>query len=156
MVALVVVLVLVAAAAWAEGRRRAPAERVALAACAARADAAAAQAERRVAAITSYVAPALGAKGPRLDQSLLELVSREARSSLAPVDAALAGCRATRIWWFNQSHEETLDAYVDFLVAQRDRLEDIQRDGHGSARGYTEVRRLGEQAAATLSATIEN
>jgi hypothetical protein len=151
-VALVVVLVLVAAGGWAEGRRRAPAERSALEGCAQSAVGAASTAERRVAAITAYVVPALGTRDRGLDQSLRELIGREAGRGLVPVDAALADCRAVRIWWFNESHDEALDAYVAFLLAQRDRLDDLRRDGQASARGYTEVRRLGEQAAARLAA----
>jgi hypothetical protein len=140
--------VLVAAVGWAEGRRRAPSERSAIAACARQGEEASARAEERVAAMTSYVLPALGTRDRQLDRSMLGLISGEARRGLARVEEALAACRAVSVWWFNQSHGEARAAYVTFLEAQRERLREVERDGYAFAAGYSEVRRLAEAAEA--------
>jgi hypothetical protein len=150
-VALVVALVLVAAGGWAEGRRRAPAERAALTACAARADAATSYAERRVAATSSYIAPAFVTAEPALRESMRGLLSRAADRVVEPVEAALARCRSVGLWPFNRSHDETRDAYVTYLVAERDRLHAVVRDGSAYDQGYAEVQRLADAARARLS-----
>jgi hypothetical protein len=149
-VALVVLLVLVAAGGWAEGRRRAPAERSALAACAARADAATSRAEGQVAATASYIAPAFVTAEPGLRESMRGLLSRAADKGVEPVEEALVRCRSVELWPFNRSHDEARDAYVTYLVAERDRLHAIVRDGSAYAQGYTEVQRLGDAAEARL------
>jgi hypothetical protein len=149
-VALVVVLVLVAVGAWAEGRRRWPTERSALTACATRAEAATSHAERQVAATASYIAPAFVTAEPGLRESMRGLLSRAADKVVEPVEAALAGCRSVELWPFNRSHGEARDAYVTYLVAERDRLDAIVRDGSAYDQGYAEVQRLADEAAAAL------
>jgi hypothetical protein len=148
------VVALVAAGTWAEGRRRAPAERSALSACAVGADRAAVHAERQVATTASYVAPALASADASLRDSMLGLVSRSAELVVDRVEEALATCRSVEVWPFNRSHDETRDAYVAYLVAERDRLRLIARDGAAFHRGYAEVRRLAaaaEEASSRLS-----
>lgn len=140
-------LVLVTAGIWAEGRQRAPVERSALTACATLADHVTSRAERQVAATASYVAPALGSAEPALRASMVGLVSRAARQVVGPVEEALAECRSVDVWPFNRSHDEARDAYVAYLVAERDRLRAIGRDGSAFDRGYAEVRRLADEAA---------
>jgi hypothetical protein len=149
-VALVVVLVVVAVGGWAEGRRRAPAEWTALTACATRADEVTSRAESQVAATTSYVAPAFVRAEPALRESMRRLVSRTAGRAVEPVEEALAGCRAVEVWPFNRAHHEARDAQVAYLVAERDRLLAIVRDGAAFYNGYDEIQRLADEARASL------
>lgn len=149
-VALVVVLVMVAVGGWAEGRRRAPAERSALTACADRAHAVTSRAEVQVATTSSYVAPGFVTAEPGLRESLRGLLSRSAAEVVEPVEDALAGCRSVELWPFNRSHHDARDAHVAFLVAERDRLLAIVRDGSAFDQGYAEVQRLADEARASL------
>ena len=151
MVALVVALLVVAVGGWAEGRRRAPDERAALTACAARADAATSHAERQVAATASYIAPAFVNANPGLSESMRGLLSRAAANVVEPIEEALARCRSVELWPFNRPHDETRDAYVTYLVAERDRLHAIVDDGSAYGQGYAEVQRLADTARARLN-----
>ncbi len=148
---LVTALVLVAAVGWAEGRRRAPDERAALAACAARADAVTSHAERQVAATASYIAPAFVNAKPGLSESMRGLLSRAAAEVVEPVEEALERCRSVELWPFNRSHDETRDAYLTYLAAERDRLQAIVDDGSSFGQGYAEVQRLADAARARLN-----
>jgi hypothetical protein len=149
-VALVAVLVVVSVGAWAEGRRRAPAERSALTACAARADAVTSRAESLVAATSSYVAPVYVQADSAQRESMRGLISRAAAHVVEPVEEALAACRSVEVWPFNRSHFEARGAYVTYLVAERDRLHEIVRDGSAFEHGYAQVQRLAAAADATL------
>jgi hypothetical protein len=150
-VALVAVLVVASAGAWAEGRRRAPAERSALTACAARADAVTSRAESQVAATSSYVAPVYVLADSARRESMRALVSRAAAGVVAPVEEALATCRSVEVWPFNRSHFDVRGAYVTYLVAERDRLEEIVRDGSAFEHGYAGIQRLAAAAEARLN-----
>lgn len=139
-------LALLAALAWAEGVRRLPVERAGLDACAGHASAAVAGSDVRLAAISSYIAPAVGVGTADLDTGLRRLVSEQARRARGPVDEALRTCRDLVIWPLNDDHRAARSAYLDLLEAQRSHLGSVITDGLPYGPGYDEVAELRREA----------
>lgn len=137
--AVVVVAIAVGVALWAEGVRRADGERRAIDACAASATDAVDRAERRLAAMASYVRPAFGNAPAEVDAGLLRLVADQAPVGAPAVDRALAECRAIDVWRFNADHREAREAWVAYAAAEQRRLQAITDDGAGYFTGFEAV-----------------
>lgn len=135
---------------WGVYAARAAEERTALARCAEEADRAVGNAEGRLAATATYIAPSLGVATPRLDTSLLMLIEYRVDAVVGPVTEALTTCRGVDLWPVSQSRQEARAAYVALLEAERRRLEEISQDGAALYRGYDAIRDLSDKAAALL------
>ncbi len=142
----VALLLLAGLAAWLEGARRAGEEVARLAECRDQGLEAVEQAERRLAATATYIAPSLSRARLGLEQSLLRVLGAEAERQSGPVQSALTTCRGVEVWPVNRSRREARSAYVDLLEAEQARLEGIVVDGGAFYSGYDEVQRLRERA----------
>jgi hypothetical protein len=126
--AVVAAVVVIGAAGWyADGRRR-DQEFDQLAGCASQAEAARAAAERRVAAMASYVRPSLAVfEAP--DRQLYPLIAHEAAVGRPDVESAARSCADVRVLAVHGALRRARSDYVLYLSAETERLADIEADG---------------------------
>lgn len=121
-------VVLIGTAGWyADGRRR-DQEFDRLVGCAATAEAARVAAERRVAAMASYVRPSLAVfEAP--DRQLYPLIAHEAAVGRPDVESAARGCSDVSVLPIHGELSRARSDYVRYLSAESERLVGIEADG---------------------------
>lgn len=152
----VLLLVLVVAGAGVAvvvvGDRREPDERAALRTCADDLLAAVEDAERRVSAMVSYIAPSVSSSSVSTYEGLYVRVSEQADAALPNVEAARELCAAVAVWWTNRNHRAARDALLLLADVSRDRLERIGQDGSTYVDGYERLVAVREDAESRLTA----
>jgi hypothetical protein len=148
-----VVVVIVSSAGWyLDGRRRMQ-EFTALAQCVATAEDSWRDADARVTAMASYVAPSAASSRSRsVQRGLYRLVAREAARGEPFVQQALERCRAVPVLPFHPALRAARAAYVACLQAEVDRLAATRSDGSRAFSNSDRLSRLRDRAFAELSA----
>lgn len=145
LVAVLVVVAVLGAGAWLADTRVRDGDERAVAACRDAATQADVRASSVVGFMVQYVEPSLYAvpEGPRRD-GLVALVADAASRALPSVRAALDRCRGTAVRWWHLDLADRRAAYVDYLDARVQRLEEVAADGHAY---YHDQPRLAELRA---------
>lgn len=141
----VVAVLLVLVALWSVSERQSDREKTALADCARAAEGAVGRAERRLAALASYIAPSVDSSTYRTFEGLHDVLSRDAGQHLPVVQRAHAVCGELSVWWLHTGVRREQDAYVALLTAELERLNRITLDGTEFYEGYDEIMRLIEK-----------
>ena len=124
----VAAVVVIGAAGWYAAGRRRDHEFDQLLGCASKAEAARVAAERRVAAMASYVRPSLAVfEAP--DRQLYPLIAHEAAVGRPDVDTAARGCADVHVLAIHGELSRARSDYLRYLSAESARLADIEADG---------------------------
>lgn len=140
------VLVTALACFWVVSERRADKERAEVARCSSAVVRAVDSAEKRLAALASYIAPAVDSSSYRTFEGLYATLSAEAERNLPRVRTALQSCHRVEVWWLHRSVLRGRDAAVALGDAELGRLEAVQADGTTFHDGYDVIARLRDEA----------
>lgn len=144
-------VVLIGAAGWyADGRRR-DHEFDQLVGCASKAEAARVAAERRVAAMASYVRPSL-AVFDAPDRQLYPLIAHEAAVGRPDVESAARGCADVHVLAIHEELSRARSDYLRYLRAESGRLADIEANGSHAFDDTDALQALRTSAFAALAA----
>lgn len=134
------------------GERRAAAERAGLRACGEELFAAVERAERRVAGMVSYIAPAVSSGSVTTYEDLYVRVGEQADAAVPSVEAGRTRCAAVEVWWTNREHRAAQQALLLLGDVSRERLARIAQDGSTYVDGYERLVTVRDAAEDRLTA----